>query len=140
VDGIGRRSRFRWEFGWKVPLRQKLRLRKPRLPKPASRGEKAVRGKSPTRDCRSRLRLRPLRRRLRKRGIELVAPYRSNNKERRYDDKRKLRRYKRRWIVERTDAWLGPFRRLLVRHEHLLSTYCVFFYLACFLITLRRYF
>ena len=27
---------------------------------------------------------------------------------------------------------------LLVRHEHLLSTYRAFFYLACFWITLRR--
>src|ERR1035441_7463458 len=26
---------FRWEFGWKVPLQQKLRLRKPRSPKSA---------------------------------------------------------------------------------------------------------
>ena len=42
----------------------------------------------------------PLRQRLRKRGIELIAPYRKNNKERRYEDGRKLRRYKRRWIVE----------------------------------------
>jgi transposase len=38
---------FRWEFGWKVPLPVKLRLRKPRLPKSVSRGRKAVRGKSP---------------------------------------------------------------------------------------------
>src|ERR1017187_10198756 len=53
----------------------------------------------------------PLRRRLKKRGIELIAPYRTNNKQRRYEDKRKLRRYKRRWIVERTNAWLGQFRR-----------------------------
>jgi len=30
------------------------------------------------------------------------------------------------------------FRRLLVRHEHLLATYRAFFYLACFWITLRR--
>jgi transposase len=82
----------------------------------------------------------PLRRRLRKRGIELIAPYRKNNKKRRYEDGRKLRRYKRRWIVERTNAWLGQFRRLLVRHEHLLSIYYAFFYLACFWITLRRYF
>jgi transposase len=50
-----------------------------------------------------------------------------------------LDRYKRRWIVERTNAGLGEFRRLLVRHEHLLSTYYAFFYLACFWITLRRY-
>ena len=81
----------------------------------------------------------PLRQRLQKRGIELIAPYRKNNKERRYEDGRKLRRYKRRWIVERTNAWFGQFRRLLVRHEHLLSTYRAFFYLACFWITLRRY-
>jgi hypothetical protein len=44
------------------------------------------------------------------RGIELIAPYRKNNKERRYEDGRKLRRYKRRWIIERTNAWLGHFR------------------------------
>jgi transposase len=49
-----------------------------------------------------------------------------------------LRRYKRRWIIERTNAWFGQFRRLLVRHEHLLSTYRAFFYLACLWITLRR--
>ena len=67
----------------------------------------------------------PLRQRLQKRGIELIAPYRKNNQERRYEDGRKLRRYQRRWIVERTNAWLGQFRRLLVRHEHLLSTYCL---------------
>src|SRR2546427_9288922 len=78
----------------------------------------------------------PLRQRLQKRGIELIAPYRKNNQGRRYEDGRKLR--KRRWIVERTNAWLGQFRRLLVRHEHLLSTYRAFFYLACFWITLRH--
>src|SRR5512147_752140 len=36
---------FRWEFGWKVPLRQKLRLRKPRSPKSTFRARKAARGK-----------------------------------------------------------------------------------------------
>jgi transposase len=82
----------------------------------------------------------PLRQRLRRRGIELIVPYRKNNKERRYEDGRKLRRYKKRWIVERTNAWLGQFRRLLVRHEHLLCIYRAFFYVACFIITLRRYF
>ena len=39
---------FRWEFGWKVPLRVKLRLPKPRSPKSASRGAKAAPGKSPS--------------------------------------------------------------------------------------------
>jgi transposase len=80
----------------------------------------------------------PLRERLKKRGIDLIVPYRKNSKKRRYEDGRKLRRYKRRWIIERTNAWLGQFRRLLVRHEHLLSTYRAFFYLACLWITLRR--
>ncbi len=80
----------------------------------------------------------PLRERLKKRGIELIAPYRNNNKQRRYEDGRKLRRYKRRWIIERTNAWFGQFRRLLVRHEHLLATCRAFFYLACLWITLRR--
>ena len=41
----------------------------------------------------------PLRQRLRRRGIELIVPYRENNHHRRYEDGRKLRRYKRRWIV-----------------------------------------
>ncbi|MFP5231856.1 MAG: IS5 family transposase [Acidobacteriota bacterium] len=80
----------------------------------------------------------PLRERLKKRGIGLIVPYRKNSKLRRYEDGRKLRRYKRRWIIERTNAWLGQFRRLLVRHEHLLATYSAFFYLACLWITLRR--
>ncbi|MBB5060356.1 transposase [Granulicella aggregans] len=59
----------------------------------------------------------PLRERLKKRGIDLIVPYRENNKKRKHQDGRKLRRYKRRWIIERTNAWLGQFRRLLVRHE-----------------------
>jgi transposase len=80
----------------------------------------------------------PLRERLAKRGIDLIVPYRENNKKRKHEDGRKLRRYKRRWIIERTNAWLGQFRRLLVRHEHLLLTYRAFFYLACLWITLRR--
>ncbi|HZU10337.1 MAG TPA: transposase [Pseudacidobacterium sp.] len=49
----------------------------------------------------------PLRERLKKRAIELIAPYRKNNKRKRYYDGRKMRRYKRRWIVERTNAWPG---------------------------------
>src|SRR3974390_3825384 len=43
----------------------------------------------------------PLRERLQKRGIELIAPYRKNRRHRRYEDGRKLRRYKRRWKIGR---------------------------------------
>lgn len=35
--------------------------------------------------------------------------------QRRDTDGRKLRRYKRRWTVERTFAWLQDFRRLVIR-------------------------
>ena len=80
----------------------------------------------------------PLRKRWKRRSIELIASYRKNNKERRYEDGRKLQRYKRRWIIERTNAWVGQFHRLLVRHEHLRATYQAFFYLACLWITLRN--
>jgi transposase len=37
---------FRWEFGWKVPLRMKLRSRKPRSGKLPSRSQKAGRGRT----------------------------------------------------------------------------------------------
>jgi transposase len=80
----------------------------------------------------------PLRERLQQRGIELIVPYRKNNRQRKYEDGRKLRRYRRRWIVEPTNPWLGQFRRWLVRHEHLLTPYRAFFHIACLWITLRR--
>lgn len=60
------------------------------------------------------------------------------SKLRKYEDGRKLRRYKRRWSVKRTNAWLDQFRRLLLRHEHLPATYRTFVYLAYLGITLRR--
>ena len=53
-------------------------------------------------------------------------------------DGRWLRRYRRRWIVERTIAWLGNFRRLTVRYDRLMATYGGFFHLACALLVLRR--
>ncbi|TFH19821.1 MAG: DDE transposase, partial [Myxococcales bacterium] len=40
--------------------------------------------------------------------------------------------------VERTFAWLGNFRRLVVRYERLITTYAGFFHLACVILTLRR--
>jgi transposase len=49
-----------------------------------------------------------------------------------------LRRYKKRWIVERSIAWLGNFRRLVVRYDRSLTIYQAFIYIACFMITLRR--
>lgn len=81
----------------------------------------------------------PLRGRLAARGITLIVPYRQNRRERPYEDGRLLRRYRHRWIVERTFAWLGSFRRLLVRHERLTSIYRAFLYFAAALLALRRF-
>ena len=81
----------------------------------------------------------PLRERLAGRGIELICPYRKNNQKKKYHDGRKLRRYRRRWKVERTFAWLQNFRRLVVRWDRKLTSYQGFFHLACLMITLRQF-
>jgi len=69
----------------------------------------------------------------------VIVPYRENRTVRRYEDGRHLRRYRHRWIIERTFAWLGSFRRLLVRHERFTSMYCSLLYFASALIALRRF-
>jgi len=81
----------------------------------------------------------PLRRRLRQRGIELIVPYRKYKREKPFADGRKLRRYRRRWKVERTNAWFGNYRRLVVRYDRLLSVYQGFFHMACLMITVRHF-
>jgi transposase len=80
----------------------------------------------------------PLRERLRQRGIELICPHKRNRVRPATQDGRVLRRYQRRWIVERTNAWLGNFRRLVVRYDRSLTIYGAFFHIACFMIVLRR--
>ena len=42
----------------------------------------------------------------------MIAPHRKNRKKKKTQDGRKLRRYKRRWKIERLFAWLQNFRRL----------------------------
>jgi transposase len=79
-----------------------------------------------------------VRRMLRERGIEPVIPHRSNRIKPPTQDGRKLRRYRRRWIIERTIGWIGNFRRLSMRYDRLLETYGGFFHIACALITLRK--
>ena len=80
----------------------------------------------------------PLRQHRARRGIELIVPHRRNRRKPPTQDGRALRRYKRRWTVERTFAWLGNFRRLVVRYDRSLTIYRAFFHIACFMIVLRR--
>lgn len=81
----------------------------------------------------------PLRRRLRRRGVELIVPYRSYRREQPFHDGRKLRRYRRRWKIERTFAWLQNHRRLQVRQDRILSVFKGFVHLACLMLTLRYF-
>lgn len=75
-----------------------------------------------------------------RRGSEPIIPARTDNQRATHQDGRKLRRYRRRWIVERTIGWLGSFRRLTVRYDRPIETYCGFFHLACALITSHKVF
>ena len=52
------------------------------------------------------------------RGIGLIAPHRRNRTKPKTQDGRPPRRYKRRWKVERLNAWLQNYRRVLVRQEY----------------------
>ena len=80
----------------------------------------------------------PLRKQLHTRGIELICPHRQNRRKAATQDGRPLRRYRHRWKIERTFAWLGNFRRLVVRYDRSLLMYNAFFHLACLIITLRH--
>ena len=65
-------------------------------------------------------------------GIELIAPHRSNRRpENVTQDGRPLRRYRRRWTVERTVAWLQHFRRLCIRWEKSTALFNGFVHLGC---------
>ena len=73
-------------------------------------------------------------------GIEMIAPHKENRKKAKTQDGRKLRRYKRRWKVERLFAWLQNYRRILTRYEYHDANYLGFVHLGCILILLRAYF
>lgn len=80
----------------------------------------------------------PLRARLARWGLDSMIPARRNHQRATHQDGRQRRRYRRRWIMELTFAWLGHFRRLVVRYERLVTTSAGFFHIACDLLTLRR--
>lgn len=80
----------------------------------------------------------PLRDELARRGIDLISPHRKNRVRAPTQDGRKLRRYRNRWIVERTIAWLGAFRHLVIRYERSTRLYLAFLHFASALLALRR--
>jgi transposase len=80
----------------------------------------------------------PLRERLAQRGVELICPHRKKRVRKRTQDGRKLRRYRRRWKIERTISWLHDFRRLIVRHEFYSTLFHGFLKIACIVMATRR--
>ena len=70
-------------------------------------------------------------------GVKVIAPHRGNRKNRTQDG-RALRRYRRRWKIERVFAWLQNFRRLVVRYEYRADNFLGMVHLAVIVILLRR--
>jgi transposase len=71
-------------------------------------------------------------------GIELISPHRKNRRpENKTQDGRSLRRYKRRWTVERTIAWLQHFRRLCIRWERSAVLFQGFLHFTCAIMLLK---
>ncbi len=82
----------------------------------------------------------PLDAELLKRGIILIAPHRGNRVKPATQDGRALRSYKRRWKIERTNAWLQNWRKLVTRYEYLLENFLAFVKLVCIMLLFKRYF
>src|SRR5258708_12969522 len=68
----------------------------------------------------------PLDGRLKKKKIKLIAPHKSNRKRQATQDGRELRRYCRRWKIERLFAWIQNYRRCVVRYEFKPENYLAF--------------
>ena len=73
-----------------------------------------------------------------KHRIHLIAPQRANRCRRQTQDRRELRRYCRRWKIERLFAWLHNFRRLVIRWEYHQANFLAMLQLGCLVILLRH--
>ena len=79
----------------------------------------------------------PLDNKLKKRKIKLVAPHKRNRKRKQTQDGRTLRRYAKRWKVERLFAWLQNYRRCGTRYDYHVQNFLGFVQLACVVILLK---
>ena len=70
-------------------------------------------------------------------GVQLVAPNKSTRSQTPRQDGRVLRRYRRRWKIERLFAWLHNFRRVVIRWEYYPENFLGMVQLACAVILLR---
>jgi hypothetical protein len=68
-------------------------------------------------------------------GVELafaqmIVPYRKHIRNRRFEDKHQLRRYRKRWKIKPTNAWLQDRRRIQVRCDRILTVLRAFCHFA----------
>lgn len=80
----------------------------------------------------------PLDTELKKQDVDLIAPHKANRVKPPTQDQTELKRYKRRWKIERLFAWLFYFRRIIVRWEVKPENYLAFVILGCLIILLRN--
>src|SRR6202047_4985556 len=71
--------------------------------------------------------------------VQLIAPHRWNRSRPVTQDGRALRRYRRRWKIERLFAWLHNYRRIVIRWEYYPENFLGMVQLACAVILLRHY-
>ena len=71
-------------------------------------------------------------------GVELIAPHRWNRSRPVTQDGRALRRYRRRWKIERLFAWFHNYRRIAIRWEYYPENFLGMVQLACAVILLRH--
>ena len=70
--------------------------------------------------------------------VKLIAPHRWNRTRAVTQDGRLLRRYRRRWKIERLFAWLHNYRRIVIRWEYYPENFLGMVQLACAVILLRH--
>ena len=80
----------------------------------------------------------PLDQRLAAPGLELMAPHRCNRTRTPTQDGRALRRYRRRWKIERLCAWLHKYKRVMTRWDRGSERVTAFVHLALAMILWRR--
>ncbi len=79
----------------------------------------------------------PLDKKLKRKGIELIAPHKRNRTKHKTQDGRRLRHYGNRWTVERFFSYLQNFRKCVTRYERYSQNFQSFIYLAAILMLLR---
>jgi len=72
-------------------------------------------------------------------GFQPIIPHRKNRVRPSRNDGRRLRRYRHRWLIERTNAWLHCYRGLATRWAYYSFMYISLVYLAFIHITLQRF-